>query len=67
MDVLGYIESGYVVLPDGAPFVNDFVAECEAFTADNSHLHDDQVDPMMDAITDMLAQGNAVRVWENAL
>lgn len=67
MDVLGYIESGYVVLPDGAPFVNDFVAECEAFTADNSHMHDDQVDPMMDAITDMLAHGNAVRVWENAL
>lgn len=52
-DVLGYIESGYIYLPD-APFTADFIGECEAFTADDSHQYDDQVDPLMDAIEDML-------------
>lgn len=56
-DVLAYIESGYVILPDNSAFVSDFVGECEAFTADNAHDHDDQIDPMCDAITDMLAGG----------
>jgi len=54
-DVLSYIESGFVYLPDNAPFVADFISECEAFTADNAHDHDDQIDPMCDAINDMLA------------
>lgn len=67
LDVLGYIESGYVMLPEDAPFTNDFVAECEAFTADDSHLHDDQVDPMMDAINDLLAHNNAASLWEKMI
>ena len=54
MDVQGFIQAGYVYLPDGAPFVNDFIAECEAFTKDDTHLHDDQIDPMCDAISQML-------------
>lgn len=54
MDVLGFIESGYVMLPENAPWVHDFIAECEAFTADDSHEHDDQIDPLCDAISDML-------------
>jgi len=67
LDVLGYIESGYVMLPEEAPFTNDFVVECEAFTADDSHLHDDQVDPMMDAINDLLANNNAASLWEKMI
>lgn len=55
MDVASFIESGYVSLIEGSPFINDFINECEAFTADDTHLHDDQIDPMLDAITDMLA------------
>jgi len=55
-DGLGYIESGYVVLPDKAPFVNDFLDECEDFKADLGHAHDDQIDPMLDAIKDMLGE-----------
>lgn len=55
MDVVGYIESGYVLLPAEAPWVADFVTECEAFTADDSHAHDDQIDPLCDAISDLLA------------
>ena len=57
MDVQGYIESGYVFIPDdemGLPWVYDFVSECESFTADDTHKHDDQIDPMCDAISDML-------------
>ena len=65
LDVLGYIEAGNVMLPEDAPFTNDFIAECEAFTADDSHLHDDQVDPMIDAIGDMLAHMSLIQMWEN--
>lgn len=66
LDVLGYIESGYVCVPAEAPFTSDFIDECEAFTADDSHQFDDQVDPMVDAIKDLLAK-NAVKQWENVL
>ncbi|MGL5580863.1 MAG: phage terminase large subunit [Cetobacterium sp.] len=59
MDVQGYIESGYVKLPEDAPWVNDFIAECEAFTADDTHSHDDQIDPMCDAISQMLHNNRA--------
>ena len=55
MDVVSYIESGYVCVPEEAAFVSDFIDECEAFTADDTHAHDDQIDPMCDAIKDMLA------------
>ena len=65
-DVIGYIESGYVCLPR-APFLSDFVGECEAFTADDSHPHDDQIDPMIDAINDMLAGGNTAQLWEKMI
>lgn len=54
MDVLSYIEAGYVCIPASAPFVSDFVTECESFTADGNHTHDDQIDPMCDAIQDLL-------------
>lgn len=62
LDVLGYIESGYVVIPRNEPFTLDFISECEAFTADDTHLHDDQVDPMIDAIEDMIASSK-LGVW----
>lgn len=56
-DVLGYIESGFVRLPEHASWVHDFIEECEAFTADDAHDHDDQIDTMCDAISDMLHNG----------
>lgn len=64
MDVVGYQEVGLVCVPADAPFTNDFIAECEAFTADDSHAHDDQIDPMTDAIVDMLSTQNKVKMWE---
>ena len=54
MDIVSYIESGLVLIPENASWTSDFVTECEAFTADNSHAHDDQIDPMCDAINDLL-------------
>jgi predicted phage terminase large subunit-like protein len=53
-DNVGFIESGYVLLPEGAPWIHDFIAECEAFTADDAHDHDDQIDVLCDAISNML-------------
>lgn len=61
-DVVSYIESGYVMIPSNSVFNSAFIAECEAFTADNAHDHDDQIDPMCDAISDMLANYNKVEI-----
>lgn len=55
MDVQGFIESGYVVLPSEAPWLNDFLTECEGVTSDFK-THDDQIDPMIDAIDQMLGK-----------
>lgn len=60
MDVVSYIESGLVCIPEAEPWVNDFINECEAFTADDTHAHDDQIDPMVDAINDMLAKKRSI-------
>ena len=62
-DALPHIECGNVMLPSDAPWVSDFIAECEAFTADNSHAHDDQIDPMCDAIKTLLQSNSAAEKW----
>lgn len=67
LDGLPYIEGGMVSVPEDAPFTADFIAECEAFTADDSHQHDDQIDPMLDAITDLLSNQNKLKTWENLI
>lgn len=64
MDGLPYLEARQVCIPADAPFTNDFIAESEAFTADDSHDFDDQIDPMLDAIADMLSTGNKIKQWE---
>lgn len=66
LDVCDYIKAGHVCLPEGAPFLSDFIGECEEFTADDSHAHDDQVDAMVDAIKEMLAD-NKIQLWENII
>lgn len=54
MDVVAHIESGHIQLPENSAWVSDFIAECESFTPDDTHAHDDQIDPMCDAIKIML-------------
>lgn len=63
MDIADYVQAGRVYLPEEADFVSDFVHECEAFTPNDTHAHDDQIDPMCDAINDMVATGNLIDVW----
>lgn len=55
MDTQGFIESGYCKLPTDKPFINDFLVEMEAINPE-FNTHDDQLDPMMDAITEMKAK-----------
>lgn len=63
-DVTAYIEARLVSVPEGAPFTNDFISECEAFTADDTHAFDDQVDTLIDAVNDILSTANKLKVWE---
>ena len=53
MDAAPFIESGNVLLPKEAPWLSDFLGEHSAFP---SGAHDDQVDPTMDAIQNMLIE-----------
>ena len=48
-DAAPIVESGQVFLPANSPFVSDFMAEASVFP---NGRHDDQVDPMIDAVTD---------------
>lgn len=66
-DAAPYIEAGFVFIPDpdlGCAWVSDFVTECESFTSNDSHAHDDQIDPMCDAIMDMLGGRKIANLWE---
>ena len=65
MDVVSYIEAGYVMIPADAPFTSELIDECEKFTADDTHAHDDQIDPMCYAIAEMLAgHGKPTRFFD---
>lgn len=64
MDVVSFIDSGLVYIPAQAEWVSDFISECESFTADDTHAHDDQIDPMCDAINDMLGGLRGLALWE---
>ena len=57
LGVQGYIESGYIYLPNDAEWIEDFIKECEAFTATDSHKHDDQLDAMVMAIAELMGGG----------
>lgn len=67
LDGQSFIESGLVMVPESAPFTQDFIDECESFTSDDTHAYDDQIDPMLDAIEDMLASANSLKPWENMI
>ena len=58
--VLNYISTGQVMLPgDEAYGTNpELLSECEAFTRDDSHLHDDIVDTLVYLIQEGLVKNN---------
>jgi predicted phage terminase large subunit-like protein len=49
LDAAPYVESGNVFLPRNAPWLSDFLQEASYFP---NGKHDDQLDPMFDAVTD---------------
>lgn len=57
-EVLSYIESGQVLLPvnENYSFNKDLLDECEAFTRDDSHIHDDICDALAMNIKQALAK-----------
>lgn len=57
--VLPFIESGLVFVPkdESAPdWLAGFLQECAAFKPDGTHAHDDRVDPMVDAVEQLLGR-----------
>lgn len=50
-DAAPLIESGNVLIPENAPWLSDYMAEFSQFP---NATHDDQVDPTMDAVGDIL-------------
>lgn len=49
-DAAAFIESGNVLLPEWSDWLSSFLAEAEAFP---SGAHDDQLDPLFDAVADV--------------
>lgn len=52
MNAAPYIEAGNVLLPQDAPWLSGFLAECSMFP---NGAHDDQVDPLCDAVAEMVS------------
>lgn len=48
------IAEGKVYLPQAAIWLGDYLTEFQKFSDEMSHRHDDQIDPTLDAINDML-------------
>jgi len=55
MGVIKYFASGYIFLPRSAEWLYDYKDEFRKFTPLMTHRHDDQIDPTMDAVEDLLA------------
>ena len=51
LDVAPQVQAGNVCIPEGSPWLSEFLAEHSAFP---NAAHDDIVDPCIDAISDML-------------
>ena len=54
-----FIASGMVYLPEDAEWISDYTTEFSAFP---NGKHDDQIDPTLDAIDDLLAGGSTMLI-----
>ena len=54
MGVVKYFASGYIHLPKSAEWLHDYKEEFSKFTPLMTHKHDDQIDPTMDAVEDLI-------------
>ena len=62
-DIMPSVAAGLVSIPREAPWKRDFVSEVLSFP---DGTHDDQVDPMMDAVLDMVGGSANLEIWERA-
>lgn len=60
MDTAPQLKAGKVYIPEGAPWIVEFVAEHSLFSADDSHKHDDMVDNTMDAVSYALIKNTSL-------
>lgn len=67
MGIAGYLESGFVHLPKVAQWKFDFVDECEKFTANDAHKHDDQVDSLVMCVNEFLSKPQGIKINPNIL
>ncbi len=54
MGVVKYFASGFIHLPKEAEFLFDYKEEFRKFSPLMTHKHDDQIDPTMDAVEDLI-------------
>lgn len=60
MGVVKFFASGYIHLPKGAEFISDYKEEFSKFSPQMTHRHDDQIDPTMDAVEDLIVFENMI-------
>lgn len=61
MDAAPFIQSGNVLLPEDAPWLSDYLAEFAQFP---NGVNDDQCDPTMDAVKEILQGGSySLSAW----
>lgn len=54
MGVVKYFAANYIHLPSNTDWVHDYKEEFRKFTPLMTHSHDDQIDPTMDAVEDLI-------------
>lgn len=60
MGIVKFICKGQVVLPAHANWIEAYMTETDEFSPQMTHEHDDQLDPTMDAIEDMLVESSSL-------
>ncbi len=58
------IAQGKVLLPLGVPWLSAYVSEFQRFNSAMTHAHDDQIDPTIDAIMDMIIGDTRINYGE---
>lgn len=58
MGVVKYFAAGYIHLPNNTDWIHDYKEEFSKFTPLMTHKHDDQIDPTMDAVEDLIVFEN---------
>ena len=60
-EIAADLESGYFHIPDSAPWLLEFISECEAFTGGKQSAHDDFVDLLIYALK--IRRQNQITDW----